>query len=77
MWVDCSKRLPEAGGEYRVIRRPCKSGLPHFYDYCTYDTKGFWMNRRGCVIKTVEWWLEREDDPDALRIRHDGLDGDV
>ena len=76
MWVDCLKRLPDAGGEYRVIRRPYKSGLPHYYDFCTLDPKGLWRDRRGRVVNTVEWW-EIPEDPDALRIRHDGLDGDV
>ena len=69
MWVECSRRQPAEGGEYRVIRRAMGS-KPHYYDWCRWTPpinagKGYWSNRRGTVITTVEWWEEPTETPET------------
>ena len=66
MWVECSKRLPEKRGEYKVIRRGMR-GRPHFEDWCFFIPKNWrgepaWMNSRNQMITTVEWWQEEADE---------------
>ena len=61
-WHWCSEQLPEAAGEYYVVRR-AMGGRPHYNDWCIYEPgengqPGRWKNRRGTVISTVESWRE-------------------
>ena len=62
MWHDCGKEQPEQAGEYYVVRRGLRgrNGADHYNDWCVWQPP-HWLNSRGTVIQTVEWWREEKE----------------
>ena len=68
MWVSVKERQPVKAGEYKVMRRGI-GNRPNYEDVCKYhepvttkymEIDGYWTNRVGKVIGSVESWEEAD-----------------
>ena len=68
MWVSVKERQPVKAGEYKVMRRGI-GNRPNYEDICKwnepvhirdFEIQGYWTNRVGKVIGSVESWEEAD-----------------